>query len=277
MKFTKMHGLGNDFVVVDGFTETLSEDRLPFLAREVCDRHFGIGADGLILLLPSQQADLQMRIFNADGSEADACGNGIRCLGKFAYERGKIRETRFTVETKAGLVPLELEVRNGFVEQVRVDIATPSFARGKIPMVGPPDEEAMGERLQVGGRELEVTCLSVGNPHCVAFLPAVDDEIVRGLGPLIERYPAFPCRINAEFVEVLDRRTLRMRVWERGAGETQACGTGACAALVAAARSGRTERRATVRLLGGDLFIEWTDENRILMTGPATQVYVGEY
>jgi diaminopimelate epimerase len=276
MKFTKMHGLGNDFVLVDGFEEKLDETTLPQRAREVCDRHFGIGADGLILVLPSRVASFRWRIFNPDGSEPESCGNGIRCLAKFVYERKLTTETTLTVETLGGVKTLKLSVAGGKVQTVRVDMGEPAFIRRLIPMRGPDETEAVNEKVKANGSKLDVTCLSVGNPHCVTFVDDVEHFPVEKLGPHIENHHLFPRRTNVEFVQVLNRRELRVRVWERGAGETLACGSGACASVIAAARTERADRRATVHLLGGELQIEWLGDGHVHMTGPAVEVFTGE-
>jgi diaminopimelate epimerase len=276
MRFTKMHGLGNDFVMVDGFEEKLDEATLPGRARELCDRHFGIGADGLILVLPSRVANFRWRIFNPDGSEPESCGNGIRCLAKFVYERKLTTETTLTVETLGGVKTLNLNVAGGKVDTVRVDMGEPAFIRRLIPMGGPEESEVVHEPVEADGARLDVTCLSVGNPHCVTFVEDVEHFPVEKLGPQVENHHLFPRRTNVEFVQVLNRRELRVRVWERGAGETLACGSGACASVIAAARTERADRRATVHLLGGDLQIEWCGDGHVHMTGPAIEVFTGE-
>ena len=276
MRFTKMHGLGTDFGLVDAFEEKLDEATLPERARELCDRHFGIGADGLILVLPSRVANFRWRIFNPDGSEPESCGNGIRCLAKFVYERKMTTETTLTVETLGGVKTLKLHVAGGKVHTVRVDMGEPAFMRRLIPMRGPEESEAVNEKVKADGAKLDVTCLSVGNPHCVTFVDDVEHYPVPKLGPQVENHPLFPRRTNVEFVQVLNRRELRVRVWERGAGETLACGSGACAAVIAAARTERADRRAIVHLLGGDLQIEWCGEGHVHMTGPAVEVFTGE-
>lgn len=275
MKFTKMHGLGNDFIVVDGLEETLVEAELPDLARRACDRHFGVGADGIILALPSDQADFRMRLINSDGSEAEHCGNGIRVMAKLVYDRGHTHSSRITVETIGRINVLDLNTRDGKVDTVRVDMAEPIFDRGRIPMTGPAEEEAIEVPLEVGDRTLGFSCISMGNPHAVTFVEDVDAFPVETLGPLVEHHPVFPRRTNVEFIQVLGPAELKMRVWERGAGITLACGTGACASLVAAARTGRSSRNATVHLPGGDLLIEWSDDNHVYMTGPAVEVFQG--
>jgi len=272
-----MHGSGNDFVVVNGFQEELpEEEKLPELARFLCDRHYGIGSDGLLLVLPSRAANFRMRMFNPDGSESEMCGNGIRCFAKFVYDNGLIRDNAVKVETLAGIKVLKLLVKGGKVEQVRVDMGSPVLTRKDIPMRGDTNTEVIGEMLRVDGRKFEVTCLSVGNPHCIIFVDNVDTFPVARIGPQIENHKAFPRRTNVEFVEVKTTSEIAMRVWERGAGETLACGTGACASVVACALNKKTGRQVTVHLLGGDLYVEWTGDNRVLMTGPAEEVFTGE-
>lgn len=278
MRFTKMHGLGNDFVLVDcvrAMPEGVHEAALPELARRVCDRHFGVGADGLVLALPSEVADFRMRIFNPDGTEPEHCGNAIRCFARFVHELGYTRGHDLTVETIGRINALEIISAPGAGDAVRVDMGEPVFRRGAIPIQGPPDGEAIDEPLEVGGRTLRVTALSMGNPHAVTFVEDLNAFPFGTFGPILEGHPAFPSRVNAEFIQVLGPAELRMRVWERGAGETLACGTGACASLVAAARTGRTGRKAVVHLRGGDLLIEWGDDNRVAMTGPAAAVFEG--
>jgi diaminopimelate epimerase len=277
MKFTKMQGLGNDFIVVDGFRRTLDEAALPELAQRMCDRHFGVGADGLLLALPSDQADFRMRLINADGSEAEHCGNGIRCVARFVYEQGHARRPEITGETVGRINVLQMNAPDGTVETVRVDMGEPEFRRAQIPMTGPPDSEAVDAPLEVDGQTLAFTCVSMGNPHAVTFVDDPERYPVERIGPLVEHHAAFPRRTNTEFIQVVGPHELKMRVWERGAGETLACGTGACAALVAAARTGRAGRRAVVHLRGGDLQIEWAEDNRVYMTGPAVTVFEGEW
>jgi diaminopimelate epimerase len=276
MRFTKMHGLGNDFVMVDCFEEKLDEAALPDLARRACDRHFGVGADGVILAGPSDKADFRMRLINADGSEAEHCGNGIRCMAKLVYDRGHTQAERITVETIGRINVLDLSVRNGKVDTVRVDMGQPGFQRSVLPMTGDPGSEAVSVPLQVGDQTLEFTCISMGNPHAVTFVDDVHSYPVETIGPLVEHHAVFPRRTNVEFIHVLGPNELDMRVWERGASETLACGTGACASLVAAARTGRSDRKATVHLPGGDLQIEWAEDGRVYMTGPAVTVFEGD-
>ena len=261
MQFMKMHGLGNDYIYLNCL-EGLPED-LPALARRLSDRHFGVGADGVICLCPSGRADFGMQIFNADGSEGEMCGNGIRCLGKYVYELGLTGKTSLSIETPAGVKFLALAPRAGRVEEVTVDMGVPELDHLRI--------------LTVRGEQYTVRPVSMGNPHAVLFLPEVGGLDLETLGPCFERHPSFPGRVNTEFVEVLDRDRLRMRVWERGSGETMACGTGACAALAAAADAGLTGRAAAVELPGGELQIRWADNQHIYMTGPAVTVFKGEY
>ena len=276
MRFAKMHGLGNDYVYVNGFEETLSDPAR--FAVEVSDRHFGIGGDGLILILPSAIADLRMRMFNADGSEAEMCGNGIRCVAKYAFEHGLVERREISVETGAGVLALQLRVGEGNrVEGVRVDMGRPRLTRGEIPMSGAPDEQVVGEPLQVLDRTFHVTCVSMGNPHCVIYVDNVAEFPIEKYGPALERHPAFPNRINVEFVEILGPGELRQRTWERGSGETLACGTGASAVTVASVLNGRTGRRLRVHLRGGTLEMEWAEDGHVYLAGPAVQVFEGEY
>jgi diaminopimelate epimerase len=278
MRFTKMHGLGNDYIYIDAIAEDLGAYDLVGLARVLSDRHFGVGGDGIILILSSETADFQMRVFNSDGSEAEMCGNGVRAFAKYVYEHGLTDKTEMAVETGAGIIRPALIVNaKGRVESVRVDMGEPRLNRRDIPMEGePPDEPAVEAPLLAAGETLSVTCVSMGNPHCVVFVDDVDNYPVREVGPTIENNVAFPLRTNVEFAHVLDPGRIEMRVWERGAGETMACGTGACATVVAAALTGRAGRKATVQLLGGDLEIEWAEDGRIYMTGPAAEVFSGE-
>ena len=275
MRFTKMHGIGNDYVYVSGFDEQVDDPAT--LARAVSDRHFGIGGDGLILILPSDKADCRMRMFNADGSEAQMCGNGIRCVAKYVYDHGIARRTALTVETLAGVLALDLFVADGAVDRVRVNMGEPRLQRAQIPMRGAPGE-VINEPLRVNGAAFEVTAVSMGNPHCVVFVEDVSGFDVAHWGPLFEHHDAFPERVNTEFIQVRDRESFSMRVWERGSGETLACGTGAAAAAVACHLTGRTGRRVTGHLLGGPLELEWqAGNNQVFMTGPAVEVFSGEW
>lgn len=275
MKFTKMHGLGNDYVYVNCFKEEVKNPSE--LSKKISDRHFGIGSDGLILIKPSKVADFEMEMYNADGSRGEMCGNGIRCVAKYVYDRGLTDKTTITVETLAGIKTLELTIKDGQTRLVRVNMGEPVLTAEQIP-VRTDTERMIDQKITAGDQEYAVTCVSMGNPHCVTFLT----EDVRTFdldttGPLFENHPAFPNRINAEFVNVLDHDTIRMRVWERGSGETLACGTGACASAVASILNGHTGKDVTVKLLGGDLKISWEGEGTpVYMTGPAEIVFDGE-
>src|SRR5262245_52914240 len=266
MRFIKMHGIGNDYVYVDCFQERVSEPER--LAVRISDRHFGVGGDGLILIMPSDKADARMRIFNADGSEAQMCGNGIRCLAKYVYESGISRKPELAVETLAGVLSLRLMTANGSVNMVQVNMGRPRLRRQDIPMRGVGDR-VVAEKLSAGDRQFTVTCVSMGNPHCVIYVDDVVQFPVKHYGPLLEHHAQFPQRTNVEWIEWLNPRELRQRTWERGSGETLACGTGACAAAVASVLNGRTDRTVTVHLVGGDLEIEWAADEHVYMTGPA--------
>jgi diaminopimelate epimerase len=275
MRFTKMHGLGNDYVYVDCFQEKLSGD-LPDLARRIADRHRGVGGDGLILICPSERADARMRMFNADGSESEMCGNGIRCVAKYVYDHGIAQKSTLTIETGRGVLTLELSVAGGKVDRVRVNMGEPILDGPKIPTTfsGNP---VVNAPLAIAGRDLAVTCVSMGNPHCVTFVDELNDDWVHVVGKAIEKDAHFPQRVNAEFVQVLSRDEANMRVWERGSGETQACGTGACAVCVAGVLTGRTDRQLLIHLPGGDLELEWAEDKNVYMTGPAVEVFSGEF
>ena len=278
MRFTKMQGAGNDYIYLNGF-EKLPAD-LGSLARQMSDRHFGIGSDGLVIIMPSDSCDFRMRMFNSDGSEAEMCGNASRCVGKYVYDKGLkglTTKKELTLETLAGVKHLTLHTQNGTVEQVTVDMGEPILSAPEIP-VNLSDSPVIAHPLEVEGQTFAITCVSMGNPHAVIFLDGMDRYDLHHIGSLIEHHELFPRRTNVEFVEVLSPQDLRMRVWERGAGETLACGTGACATLVAAVLNGRSDRRATLHLLGGDLSIEWREQNnRIYMTGGAVTVFEGEW
>lgn len=275
MKFTKMHGLGNDYVYVN----CLKEDVLhpEEISKFISDRHFGVGSDGLILIKSSKVADFEMAMYNADGSRAEMCGNGIRCVAKYVYDYGLTDQEKITVETLGGIKELELAVSNGKVSQVKVNMGSPCLVAAQIPVIV-DTEQAVNEPLEVQGKTYAMTAVSMGNPHCVVFLEQDVRELdLEKIGPAFENHPRFPKRINTEFVNVLDSHTLRMRVWERGSGETLACGTGACAVAVAAILNGKTASEVTVKLLGGDLNIAWAgDEAPVYMTGPAVTVFDGE-
>ena len=277
MRFTKMHGAGNDYVYVDCFAEAPPGDP-PAVARLVSDRHVGIGGDGLILICPPESSghDGAMRMFNADGGEAEMCGNGIRCVAKYLYDHGIAVKPSLTLETGRGPLELDLEVADGKVHSVRVNMQAPILDSGAIPTTlsgNPPIDTP----LQIDGKELLVTAVSMGNPHAIVYVDEPTDDWVLRVGPQVERSTAFPKGVNAEFVQVLSPTEVRMRVWERGSGETQACGTGACAVAVAGVLTGRTERRITAHLPGGDLRLEWSEsDDCVYMTGPATEVFSGE-
>ena len=274
MKFTKMQGIGNDYVYVNCFQETVEDPAKT--ARIVSDRHFGVGSDGLILIKPSEKADFEMDMYNADGSRGAMCGNGIRCVAKYVYDYGLTDQTRITVDTASGVKTLELQVENGKAVRVKVDMGAPILEPERIP-VKSEKERVMDAPVSVGGAEYRMTCVSMGNPHCVVPVEDVDGLEIEKIGPLFENHPMFPDRVNTEFIRVLDRNTVQMRVWERGAGETWACGTGACAVAVACALNGWTEDRVLVKLRGGDLEIFWDrDKNTVFMTGPAAVVFEGE-
>ena len=276
MRFTKMHGAGNDYVYVNCFDQTLPED-LPQLARRISDRHFGVGGDGLILIRPSEVADARMQMFNADGSEAEMCGNGVRCVAKYVHDHGLCRKQTLRIETGAGVLTLDLEVVDGLARRIRVDMGEPILQAEEIPTTWSGDKVVDAE-LPIKGQSLAVTCVSMGNPHCVTFVDRLSDEWVLGVGPHVETDPHFPNRVNAEFVEVLSPAEIRMRVWERGSGETLACGTGACAVCVAGVLTGRTERKILAHLPGGDLELHWSeDDNHVHLTGPATEVFSGDW
>lgn len=274
MRFTKMHGIGNDYVYVNCFEESILNPS--GLAVKVSDRHFGIGSDGLVLIMPSKKQDFRMRMFNPDGTEAEMCGNAIRCVGKYVFDNAMTEKKEITIETLAGVKKLKLNIRNGKVRTVLVDMGEPALEPEKIP-VNYCGKRFINENMEIGGKVVyKVTCVSMGNPHAVAYLDDIDSLEIDEIGPGFEHNALFPHGINAEFVEVIDRATLKMRVWERGAGETLACGTGACAAVVASVLNGISERKADVRLRGGDLLIEWNEQdNHVYMTGPAETVFEG--
>ncbi len=278
IEFTKMHGAGNDYVYVNGFTTNLPQD-LEKLAIEISHRRFGIGGDGLILILPSDKADARMRMFNADGSESEMCGNGIRCVAKYVYDHGIAKKEKMRIETGAGVLALELAIRDGLAEQITVDMGAPRLEAVEIPTTLASDQNrAINVPLDVKGHRLFATCVSMGNPHCVFFVPELTDELVLGIGPLIERDDRFPKRTNVEFVEVLSRGEVRQRTWERGSGETWACGTGASAVCVAGVLTGHTDRLIYNNLLGGQLILNWDEKtNHVFMTGPAKEVFTGQW
>jgi diaminopimelate epimerase len=273
--FSKWHGLGNDFVIVNGLEEKI--ENYNEMAIEVCDRHFGIGADGLVVVLPSTIADFQMRIFNSDGSEAEMCGNVTRCIARYVFEHELTDKKKITLETKAGIIKPELVFIEDKLSTIRVDMGEPRLTRAEIPMLGNANEQVISEMLIVGGNEYQITCASMGNPHCIIFVDDITKIDLSLNGPKIETHPAFPKKTNVEFVQVLNKQRLRMRVWERGAGITMACGTGTCATLVAAVLNNKTDRQATIEVDGGELFIEWGSNNHVYMSGPAVEVFSGKY
>lgn len=275
MKFTKMQGLGNDYVYVNGFEEKIENPSE--LAVQVSDRHFGIGSDGLILINPSKTADFEMEMYNADGSRSEMCGNGIRCVAKYVYDYGLTDKTEISVETLGGIKYLDLTVRDGKAVMIKVDMGKPILAPDQIPVAAEGDM-AVNVPVLVDGTEYRMTAVSMGNPHTVIYMDDIEHLDIEKIGPKFENHERFPNRVNAEFVKVLDRHIVQMRVWERGSGETLACGTGACAVAVACILNGLTEDKVTVRLLGGDLLIEWDREkDTVYMTGPAEVVFDGEW
>jgi len=276
MKFTKMHGLGNDYVYVETFTQPAPADP-EALARAVSDRHFGVGSDGLIMIMPSERADARMRMFNADGSEGEMCGNGVRCVAKYIHDHDLARKDRVTVETGRGVLTLDLTVSNGEAQLVRVDMGAPILRAAEIPTLLPGDPP-IDATIEVEGKSFAATAVSMGNPHVVIFVDDVASFPLERLGPLFETHPAFPRRVNVHFAQVLAPGEVRMRTWERGSGVTLACGTGACAVCVAGVLTGRTDRRILAHLPGGDLELEWPEPTAsVFMTGPATEVFSGEW
>jgi diaminopimelate epimerase len=274
MKFTKMQGLGNDYVYVNCLDQTI--DNPKEVARFVSDRHFGIGSDGLVLIMKSDNADFRMRMFNSDGSEAEMCGNAIRCVGKYVFDNKLTQSTKIKIETLSGIKILDMSVREDKVYLVTVDMGEPILNPKNIPVVS--DKELfVSEPVTIDDIVYMVTCVSMGNPHAISYVKDVQNFPLEVTGPKMETNKLYPKKINSEFVQVIDRNTLKMRVWERGAGETLACGTGACAVLVASVLNGLSERKATIKLLGGDLIIEWNEaDNHVYMTGPAVKVFDGE-
>jgi len=272
MKFWKMHGLGNDYIVIDNRNGKVREEEANGLARKLCERRFSIGADGMLLLHDSNVADVKMRIFNSDGSEAEMCGNGVRCLAKYCYENNIVRKEGLRVETLAGILRTWLTLEDGKVKRVKVNMGAPILERNHIPMLG--QGKCINENLEIDGEKFKITCLSMGNPHCVIFVDDAKTFPVQRIGPKIENHELFPRRTNVEFVQVLSKNELRLRVWERGCGETFACGTGACASVVAGSLLKKIGSRVRVHLLGGDLEIEYSGD--VFMTGPAEKVFEGE-
>lgn len=275
LQFTKMHGTGNDYVYVNLFTETVEDPSA--LAIRVSDRHFGIGSDGLILVAPSEMADCRMIMYNADGSEGAMCGNGIRCVAKYAYEHGIVHSDKITVETKSGIKSLKLTIENDKVTYVEVNMGQAILKPADIP-VAAEGERFVGQPLVVDGTEYKVTCVSMGNPHCVVFTTGIDELDLEKIGPGFENHVSFPDRINTEFVEIMDEHTIKMRVWERGSGETISCGTGTCASVVAAVLNGycKQGKEVEVQIRGGKLYDTYLETGEVMMKGPATTVFDGE-
>ena len=272
MKFWKMHGSGNDYIVIDNKRIRINSGEAATLARKLCERRFSVGADGLLLVENSAVADVKMRIFNVDGSEAEMCGNGIRCFAKYCFENNIVNKTEVTVETLAGTKKIWLTVKRDRVISVKVDMGVPMLEKSKIPMIGA--DKCINQALQVNGEQYKATCLSIGNPHCVIFVNEIDAFPVQTIGSKIENHHLFPKRTNVEFVHVLNKNEIRVRVWERGCGETLACGTGACATVVAGNLLGKIGNKVRVHLLGGDLEVEYTE--RLFLSGPVEKVYEGK-
>lgn len=276
MKFTKMHGCGNDYIYVDGSREKIPAEKKPELVKKLSDRHFGIGGDGVIFINPSNEADFEMEMYNMDGSRGEMCGNGIRCVAKFVYDKGLTDKNKISVISCGKIKYLDLIVEEGKVSTVKVNMGAPVLKAVDIPVIS-DQEQVISERIEVENNIYEMTCVSMGNPHAVIFVEDVSDFPIEKIGPLFEKHVRFPNYINTEFVKVLDDKTVEMRVWERGTGETLACGTGACATVVACVLNGLTKEEVTVKLLGGNLQIQWDrKENVVYMIGPAATVFKGE-
>lgn len=283
MKFTKMHGCGNDYIYVNGFTEQVPANEKPDLVKRLSDRHFGIGGDGVIFINPSDVADFEMEMYNADGTRAEMCGNGIRCVAKFVYDKGLTDKEEITVVSAGKVKALKLTIEGktaterGSVKLVRVNMGAPILTPSEVPVLSNSEDPLVAAPIFVDGQEYHMTCVSMGNPHAVIFMDDVKNLDIASIGPKFENHDRFPRRTNTEFVEVIDRHTVFMRVWERGTGETLACGTGSCATAVACVLNGLTDEQITVKLLGGELLVEWyREENTIYMTGPAEIVFEGE-
>ncbi|MCR4429465.1 MAG: diaminopimelate epimerase [Tepidanaerobacteraceae bacterium] len=274
MHFTKMHGLGNDFILVNGFREDAAA--VVKNAKKLCDRHLGIGADGVLLVLPSDKADVKMRIINSDGSEAPMCGNGIRCFARYVFTRGIVPKTKMSVETLAGIMKPELIIIDDVIEAIKVDMGKYSFLKKDVPVMGDPEEEALELEIDAHDRKYFATGVSMGNPHCVIFVDNLDGVALEKVGPILENHPLFPKKTNVEFIEAKGKDNLRMRVWERGCGITLACGTGACASAVAAYKKGIVGNKVRVSLAAGDLMVEIQEDRRVFMTGPAEEVFSGD-
>lgn len=275
MKFTKMQGCGNDYVYINGFTEKI-EDK-PAFVRAVSDRHFGVGGDGAIFINPSEEADFEMEMYNADGTRAEMCGNGIRCVAKYVYDKGMTDKEQVSIVSFGNVKYVDLYVEDGLVSSVKVNMGAPILDAEKVP-VKSTKSQSVDEPITVNGKEYRMTCVSMGNPHAVIFMEDIAKFDIASIGPLFENHEVFPNRTNTEFVEVVDRTHVNMRVWERGTGETLACGTGCCATVVACVLNGLTEDKVTVRVLGGEIEIQWDREaNLVYMTGPAVIVFEGEF
>lgn len=288
MKFTKMHGCGNDYIYINGFTEQIAQEEKPELVRRISDRHFGVGGDGAIFINPSGKADFEMEMYNADGTRAEMCGNGIRCVAKYVYDKGLTNKTDISVISCGKIKYLQLFLKDGVVDTVRVNMGTPELQPASIPVIvgdgitgenmAALERPIINAPIAVQGREYKMTCVSMGNPHAVVFMDDVMDLKIEEIGPYFENHERFPRRINTEFVKVLDRQTVQMRVWERGTGETLACGTGCCATVVACVLNGLTDETVTVKLLGGQISVTWDREKDLVyMTGPAATVFEGEW
>lgn len=278
MKFTKMHGCGNDYVYVDGAKEQIPAEAKPELVRRLSDRHFGIGGDGVIFINPSKEADFEMEMYNMDGSRSEMCGNGIRCVAKFVYDKGLTDKERISIISGGKIKYIDLNIENGKVSTVKVNMGEPILKAADVPVVTDnPEGRVISENIEVDGNVYKMTCVSMGNPHAVVFMDDVANLDIEAIGPLFENHVRFPRRTNTEFVKIIDRHNVEMRVWERGSGETLACGTGTCATVVACVLNGLTEDEVTVKLLGGALQIKWDrEENLVYMTGPAVTVFEGE-
>ena len=275
IRFTKMQGCGNDYVYINGFTEKVPQEKKPEFVRFASDRHFGIGGDGVIFINPSDEADFEMEMYNADGTRAEMCGNGIRCVAKYVHDKGLTDQTQFSIVSGGKVKYMDLTVENGITKAIRVDMGEPILTAAEVPVVS-KNEQSVDEEIVVDNEKYRMTCVSMGNPHCVVFKNDVETMDIEKIGPAFETSELFPERVNTEFIRVLDDHTLKMRVWERGSGETWACGTGACAAAVAAVENGycKKDTDITVKLIGGDLVIRYTDDT-VYMTGNAVTVYEG--
>ncbi|MCM3412044.1 diaminopimelate epimerase [Metabacillus litoralis] len=278
-QFTKMHGLGNNYIYVNTFQEQLEEGQLADIAKQVSNVYTGIGSDGLILICPSDKAEVKMRIFNNDGSEGKNCGNGLRCVAKYAFEHNLVKEKTFKIETLSGLVEATIHVEDNQVNLVTIDMGSPRLSKAEIPMEGEGSEQTISESIEFSGQQYDVTAVSMGNPHLIFYVDNINTAPVTTLGPIVEKDPRFPEGVNVEFVEVVSKNELHFRVWERGSGVTQACGTGACAAVVSSVLNNHTNQgeETVVHLAGGDLMINWTNDGNVLMTGPAEVICTGTF